>query len=193
MLGNKIIEKRNSKYNGEIVVKKTLGLGTYLQVEGITQSGRIIESIWKPVLKKIKRSKKYNKNNINSILILGLGGGTVARLIRKYFPKSKVTGVEIDSTMVELGRKYLNLDKYSVNIKIADANKFSLKGYDLILIDTYFGSKFVNLVKKDISKGSIVAINQLKPSENFEKDLKSSFSTVEVIKPLVNTVFVCEV
>ena len=37
-IGPKIIEKKHSNINGEVVVLKTLGLGIHIQVEGLTQS-----------------------------------------------------------------------------------------------------------------------------------------------------------
>ena len=40
--GPKVLEKKKSKINGEIKVVKTLGLGTYIQVNGLTQSGGVV-------------------------------------------------------------------------------------------------------------------------------------------------------
>ena len=50
-------------------------MGIYIQANGLTQSGGIVESIWKSTLRQIKAK------DINSILILGLGGGTLAKLL----------------------------------------------------------------------------------------------------------------
>lgn len=192
MFGNKILEIRESKYNGEIKVKRTLGIGTYIQAGGITQSGGVVKTIWKSALKKIKMKK------IDKCLILGLGGGTVAGLIRKKFPDAKITGVEIDSVMVELGKKYLNLGKYDVDIKIADARKFYVGNYDLVIVDTYLGDKYIDLVKLNLSKSAVVVFNRLylkdkrEVVDKFEKKLKKVFSSVEVVKPLVNVVFICK-
>ena len=45
MLGIKILEERESKYNGHLRVVKTLGMGIYIQADGLTQSGGIVERI----------------------------------------------------------------------------------------------------------------------------------------------------
>src|SRR3989344_4139512 len=129
MLGTTILEERESPYNGHLKVVRTWGMGTYIQSNGLTQSGGIVETIWKSTLNQIK-----NKN-VTNILMLGLGGGTVAKLLRKKYPDAKITGVEIDPMMVELGRKYLKLDDYDVDVKITDANSFLIKNkkYDLII------------------------------------------------------------
>src|SRR3989344_4262622 len=135
MLGTTILEERDSKYNGHIKVVKTLGMGTYIQSNGLTQSGGIVETIWKQTLRELR----IKKEEIRNILILGLGGGTVAKLLRKTYPKAKITGVEIDPIMIELGRKYLDLENYNIDIKIADALTYKLLPitYDLIIVDTY--------------------------------------------------------
>lgn len=192
MFGNKILEIRKSKFNKEIKVVKTLGIGIYIQAGGITQSGGIVKRIWKTALKKIQIKE------VKNCLILGLGGGTVAGLIRKKYPKAKITGVEIDPVMVRLGRKYLNLDEYGVDIKIADARKFNPKNYDLIIVDTYLGDKYVDFVEHNFTKAKVVIFNRLYLKENrqevdkFEKKLKKVFSSVEVVKPLINVVFICK-
>lgn len=198
MFGNKILEIRESKYNGEIKVKRTFGIGTYIQAGGITQSGGVVKTIWKTALKKIKKEKRITHSVVKNCLILGLGGGTVAGLIRKKFPNAKITGVEIDSVMVEMGKKYLNLGKYDVDIKIADARKFYVGNYDLVIVDTYLGDKYIDLVKLNLSKSAVVIFNRLylkdkrEVVDKFEKKLKKVFSSVEVVRPLVNVVFICK-
>lgn len=70
-LGTKILEEAESKVNGKIKVVKSFGLGTYIQVEGLTQSGGVVEHVWNFALKRAELFLPYPK----SILILGLGGG----------------------------------------------------------------------------------------------------------------------
>ena len=133
MLGTKILEERKSKFNGDIKVVKSLGFGTYIQAGGLTQSGGIVETIWKSTLRRINH---LSNQPINSCLILGLGGGTVAKLIRKKYPEAEIIGVDIDSEMIELGKKYLKLNDYKVKIIIGDALDFPNhpnQKYDLIL------------------------------------------------------------
>lgn len=208
MIGTKILEERKSKYNGNLRVVKTLGIGTYIQSEGLTQSGGIVEAIWKQTLKQIPNSKLQ----ITNCLILGLGGGTVAKLIRKKYPDVKITGVEIDPTMVELGKKYLNLDKTGVDIKITDAKKFLAKHpplitkYDLIVVDLYNGDKFpkrfgeknyIHLVGFHLSRLGFVIFNRLYYGEKrpqairFGKILEKSFSKVKYFYPEANIMFIC--
>ncbi len=195
MFGTKILEERDSKYNGHIKVVKTLGMGTYIQCNGLTQSGGIVESIWKTTLRQITNHKSL----ITNVLILGLGGGTVAKLLRKKYPNAKITGVEIDPIMVELGEKYLDLGKYNINIKIADALTYKLLPitYDLVIVDTYLGDKYVDLTGSEPVRSSITVFNRLyygdKKQEalEFGEKLKSIFRTVYVFRPRTNIIFLC--
>ncbi len=200
----KILEEKNSKINGNIKVVKSFGFGTYIQVEGLTQSGGIVESIWKRTLRKVKS----NKPQVTSCLILGLGGGSAAKIVKKFWPETKVTGVEIDPTMAELGKKYLDL---KVNkIYIGGAERFVLETknkHDLILVDTYLGDKFpeklqevsfLKILIKKINKDGVVVFNRLyyggKRSEavKFGEKLKKVFSSVEYFYPEANLMFVCK-
>ncbi|MFH1863767.1 MAG: hypothetical protein ABIJ85_02580, partial [bacterium] len=113
--GTKILEERKSKYNGDIKVVKSLGYGTYIQVEGLTQSGGVVTDVWRTTLKKLRTKE------IKNCLILGLGGGSAAKLVRKYWPDCKIIGVDIDPVMAELGKKYLGLGQIRMEIEICDA------------------------------------------------------------------------
>jgi spermidine synthase len=208
MLGTKILEERDSKYNGHLRVVKTLGLGTYIQAEGLTQSGGIVEDIWKQTLKRI-----YNlKFTINNCLILGLGGGTAAKLVRKKWSGAKITGIDIDPIMIELGRKYLGLDEVGLDIKVEDAletvEKLKRKNekFDLIIVDLYNGDQFpekfenenyMHLVRNILARSGVAIFNQLYYDDKrsntirFGLKLQKVFSRVEYYYPEANLMFLC--
>lgn len=205
MLGTKILEERKSKYNGDLRVVKTLGMGTYIQAGGLTQSGGIAETIWKQTFRKITSSKITT----NNCLILGLGGGTVAKLIRKKYKDVKITGIDIDSEMVSLGKKYLELNSQKVKIVIGDASNlssFSKQKFDLIIVDLYNGDTFPDkfekeeftlLVKSLLSISGIAVFNRLYYGEKrpmavkFGNKLKKIFAKVEWFYPEANLMFLC--
>lgn len=193
MFLNKVLEERDSKYNGHLKVVKTFGMGTYIQVNGLTQSGGIVEQIWRATLKKLGNEQMEN------CLILGLGGGTLAKLLRKKYPDAKITGIEIDPIMIELGKKYLNLDKYNVDIKIADASKYNLlpDTWDLVIVDTYLGDKYIEITGSEPVRSCITIFNRLYYGEKkqealeFGEKLKKVFKKVEIYKPIANIMFFC--
>ncbi|MCC5849284.1 MAG: fused MFS/spermidine synthase [Verrucomicrobia bacterium] len=75
-----------------------------------------------------------------TLLLLGLGGGTVLRQIRHFLPRIHIRAVEIDPVMIRLAREYMALDELDVEIVEADAYEFldQDKGrYDLFIDDLY--------------------------------------------------------
>lgn len=62
---------------------------------------------------------------LNSILVLGLGGGALCTYLHQAYPHFKVDGVEIDPIMVELAEKYFGF-KPNENLRphIADGLAF---------------------------------------------------------------------
>jgi len=206
----KTLASVESPYNGRLKVVKSLAWGTYIQAEGLTQSGGVVESIWKKVLGKLKKRNLEIKN----CLVLGLGGGTVAKLVNSTWPQAKIYGVDIDPFMVNLGEKYLGLDRKKVRIKVADALDFVLdelkrhKKYDLIAVDLYCGSKFpkkfssgkfLKGVSGIVSKNGVVLFNRLYTSDLktrkfaliLGRKLEKFFDEVEYFYPQANLVFIC--
>jgi len=207
---NKILETRTSKFNGKITVRKSWGLGTYLEVGGLTQSGWILEKIWSQTLRHLHNSKFSARGGsalggiIHNSLILGLGGGSVIKPLKKYWPKAKITGVDIDPVMVKLGQKYLNLDK-SVQIVISDAFSYMrhATGYDLVIVDLYHGKDFPQKFESDkflkkLSKNKLVIINRAWNKRDngllivdFREKLQKYFRDVDLFYPVANVMFVC--
>lgn len=77
---------------------------------------------------------------IRSLLMLGLGGGTVLRQIRHFLPGVRLTAVDIDDGMIRLARKYMDLDTLNARIVHADAYDYlaSTKStFDVVIDDLY--------------------------------------------------------
>ena len=206
--GKIILEEAESIYNGKLTVVKDIAYGTYIRGGGLPQSGGLAEIIWKHTLSGLKKEKPEVKKS----LIVGLGGGSIAKLIRSNWPDSKITGVDIDETIVNLGKKYLKLDNSNVEVEIEDAEKFikklikDNKTFDLICFDTYVGenfpSKFESLTfikqtKNLIDKNGVIIFNRLYGPEDrpsalaFAKTLEKTFASVDRVYPEANIMFVC--
>ncbi len=207
-----ILEETHSKYNGNIKVVWDLAWGKHIVVNNLTQSGGIVGKIWEEILKKLKNSKLPK---LQTVLILGLGGGSAAKIVYKKWPEAKIIGVDIDERMVDLGIKYLGLDKVGAEIVIEDACGFTtnptslkLRGarYDLILVDLYNGDKFpekfekeefLNKIKNMLSKKGIAVFNRLYGGDNrplsmkFGRKLEKIFKMVDYVYPIANVMFVC--
>lgn len=205
MIGTKILEEVNSKFSGKLTVVQTWGMGKYIQAGGLTQSGGIVETIWRSTINKVYRLKPDVKN----ITVFGLGAGTVAKLLRKKYLDSKIVGIEIDSKMIDLGKKYLKLDEYDVDIKILDASKYKLnkKSQDLVIVDVYQGNvfpkvfeseDFIKSLKFGLKDDGILVINRLYYGEKrpdtvrFGNKLEKIFDNVIWHYPEANLMFICK-
>jgi len=85
------------------------------------------------------------------ILVLGVAGGSVIKtLVDEIHYKGKITGVDIDSRIIEIANKYFKLDEIeNLDIVIEDAFEFVLKTkdrYNLIIIDIFQDTKMPNFL-----------------------------------------------
>jgi spermidine synthase len=76
------------------------------------------------------------------ILVLGVAGGSVIKtLVDEIQYEGKITGVDIDSKIIEIANEYFQLNKIkNLDIVIDDAFEFVLKTkdkYDLVIIDIF--------------------------------------------------------
>ena len=75
------------------------------------------------------------------VAMLGFAGGTVARAYARYFPQARIDGVEIDSELFDIGRRYFGLrPRPQLHEYAEDARPFLRRidaRYDVIYLDTY--------------------------------------------------------
>ena len=206
--GVKILEEIESPINGKLTVLSDLAWGVHIQAGGVTQSGGVAKDVWHTSLKETKKIK----SGVKTCLILGLGGGGVVGAVKRFWPKAVITGIEIDTIMIDLGMKYMKLKESEVKIVIEDAMKFvkkqigKKKKYDLIIVDMYVGDtvpkKFTKLsfyrsVKELLEKNGAAVINRLyyeekrKLADVTHQDLKNIFPKIITVFPEANVMFVC--
>gem|GEM_PF-265847 len=141
------------------------------------------------------RRIKLKERKTDDVLILGFGAGSIASsLLIKYKMKCNITGVEKDSQVIDLGRKYFDIHKFpNTEIFCADAYDFMMdnhKLFDLIIVDVYLDKlvpekieteKFICQLKNSLKNKGLVIFNKLifdKESEKSSKKLYDTFSRV---------------
>jgi spermidine synthase len=80
---------------------------------------------------------------IERVLILGLGGGNVARLVRRLHSRTEIVGVELDDRVLDLARRWFDIDQLDVEVVRQCAGRFlraDERYYDLIVEDVFLGS-----------------------------------------------------
>jgi spermidine synthase len=75
-----------------------------------------------------------------SAAFLGNAAGTATRIYEEYLPRTEIDGVEIDSELSEIGRRYFDMNNPNLSLHHEDARPFLRridKDYDVILVDAY--------------------------------------------------------
>jgi spermidine synthase len=147
------------------------------------------------LFEKIFRRVKLNWKEINSVLILGFGTGSIASILVKYNDGCFIDGVEIDKKIIELGKKYFNTDLVkNVDIHCIGADLFlndCRKQYDLIIIDVYIDMNvpgeletdhFLNRIKRSLKTGGTVIFNKAVYSKSIKEQ-------IPVLKELYEEIF----
>jgi len=79
------------------------------------------------------------------ILLLGLGGGTLARFFLQHFPEAEIEAVELRSEVVEIAKRFFKLETpCSLHLHVMDARRYlecvvndAKPPFDLILVDVF--------------------------------------------------------
>ncbi len=171
----------SSCYNPDIRLVREWG-GFKLLVNGSPQSGSYIRMLWSRAFRKFHVD---HYQNINSVLVLGVGGGTVIDLLEKRFPLAGITAVDIDPTIIKIAKEYFKVDRLpNVHLLRADANAFVTesaktgKVFDLVVVDVFVGPKiptfvsgapFLTSLHTIVKPGGHLLINYLRELEYQEK------------------------
>lgn len=76
------------------------------------------------------------------VLVVGLGGGSAARLVRALAPRARIVGVEIDAEVVALARRWFGLGELGIEVVQADAADYLARcrrRFDAVLEDVFVG------------------------------------------------------
>jgi spermidine synthase len=78
--------------------------------------------------------------DVDSLLLIGLAAGTVAKQFTAAYGPIPIDGVEIDGEITEIGREYFDMNEPNLNV-IVDDGRYYLertgKTYDVIGVDAY--------------------------------------------------------
>lgn len=117
-------------------------------------------------------------SNIQRVLVLGLGGGSIVETIRVHFKSDAfIELVEIDPAMVSLANDIFKINQYAnLRIVCADATQYvkeSHAGFDLIVVDLFVNhtipeyftqSDFLLQVKQLLLPGGRILFNTFNPT-----------------------------
>lgn len=95
-----------------------------------------------------------------SVLLLGLGGGTVTRQLRALLPNVRLVGVEIDAGVIDLARRYMGLDEQQVEVHVEDAYAFLARMHERfdVVLDDLFLTGPDDVVRSRVPQGETLAL-----------------------------------
>ncbi|HET9920879.1 MAG TPA: fused MFS/spermidine synthase [Ktedonobacteraceae bacterium] len=144
--GGTLIAERESAYNYIQVVQ--VGAETQL----VLNEGVGIHSIYNPdsiltggpwdyfMVAPLFNNYPFSTSQVRRVCIIGLGAGTIPRELTAAYGPIPIDGVEIDGTIVSLGRQYFDMNEPNLHVIVQDGRYFlrtTSQRYDEIGIDAY--------------------------------------------------------
>ncbi len=141
-----------------------------------------------PYMANAKIRQQVGDDNLE-VLILGMGSGTYATQLDRYFDNVNVEGVEIDDKITDLAHQYFELPE-TTKVTTYDGRAFLNavdKKYDVIMVDAYqditipfqmSSQEFFTLVKEHLTDQGVMVVNMNMYSEDagfdMNKDIQDS-------------------
>lgn len=123
-----------------------------------------------------------------SFLVLGLGAGSAARVLRALAPQAHIVGVELGAAVVDAAREHFDLDALGVEVVIGDARGFlerERRRFDLVIEDVFVGptrsvrkpegwpEPNLRLAARRVASGGVLAINTIHETAQVARTLRS--------------------
>lgn len=143
------------------------------------------------------------KRPVKSVLILGFGGGTVARQCRALFPRAEIVGVEISAQVLKMAYQHFGLSSLKVTTVNMSGEAFlrtTRRRFDAVIDDMWppepgspkpllVEPNWVSLINSRLKAGGMYAANLYNREESsFEvatavRRLKTDFNCVREVSP----------
>ena len=127
------------------------------------------------------------------VAILGFAAGTTARAYARYFPQTRIDGVEIDGELLEIAERHFALERRpGLRLYVDDARPFLRRAraaYDAIFMDAYrqpyvpfylATREFFALARQRLTPNGVMIVNVGHPetSDALEKTLTATLRSV---------------
>lgn len=129
---------------GERIRIRSSRRGRALEIDGtfasfVPHAGVATGSVWDALVAPLLALPPARRR---SALILGLGGGSAARIVRAIAPSARIVGVELDRDVVAAARRHFDLDALGIEIVCDDARSVlarERRRFDLVIEDVFVG------------------------------------------------------
>ncbi len=127
------------------------------------------------------------------VLILGLGGGSAARILRALAPELRIVAVELRQDVVDAAMKHFDLGELDLEVVVGDAREVARdldERFDLVIEDVFIGSgrdaykpdgfpfPALEHAKARVRPGGILATNTLDEAPEIRRAMLQLFPSV---------------
>jgi spermidine synthase len=156
------------------------------QLDGSARTGSVWDALVAPILWLPPARRR-------SVLILGLGGGSAARLARALAPRARIVGVELDPEVVRAARRWFGLGALGVEVVVGDARAYleqSRARFDLVVDDVFVGAgrrvhkpdwlplPGLALAARRVARGGVLVSNAIDEARAVSRVLCDRFAAV---------------
>lgn len=201
-MGSRVVYETKSEFNLIQVIER--GGVRYLVFDGgATQSSMNLSDTSELVLPYTRAfvSALAFAPEPSRVLVVGLGGGTIPKFLRRVLPDLAIDVVEIDPAVVDVARRFFGFrEDRLMKVYVGDGRRFveaAKDRYDIIFLDAYGADsipfalttrEFLRACRAALSPGGIVAANVWSSSANRLYDsmlmtYADAFADVRVVRP----------
>lgn len=121
----------------------------------------------------------YEAGQVDNLCLIGLAGGTIARLYTRAFGPIPIDGVELDPAIIEIGRRYFGMTEPNLHAVAQDGRVFlrrTPRRYDVIIVDAYRPPyipfhlttvEFFRLARARLTEEGVIAVNVGRTHDDF--------------------------
>ncbi len=180
-----MIYEKESPYNYIQVVQagdtRYLLLNEGQGVHSVYSPGHLLtNSIWDLFLvAPFFNNVPYRPADVKSMCMIGLAAGTIAKQYTAVYGPIPIDGVEIDPDIIQVGRRYFDMNEPNLNAVAQDGRYFlynSPRKYDVIGVDAYrppyipphlATKEFFQEARAHLTENGVVAINVGRTTTDF--------------------------
>src|SRR5947209_12857397 len=113
----------------------------------------------------------FTPQKLHRVGIIGLAAGTIAHQFTRVYGQVSIDGVEIDPSIVDVGRKYFAMNEPNLHVHIQDGRTYletTQAQYDVVAIDAFqqpyipfqlTTREFFSTIRSHLSSTGVVALN----------------------------------
>ena len=181
------VRVQESRYGRELIVDETFAS---LYRPGQAATGSVWDAIGAPLLLRPPEER-------SRLLMLGMGGGSVCRQLRRLAPDAEIVAVEFDADVVAVARAEFDLGELGLEVVVDDAHavlKRERRSFDAIFEDVFIGrgddvhkpdwipDPALALARRRLKPGGVLVSNTLDEAPAVVRQMRADFRHVVQIE-----------